>query len=168
MPTRHLAHANIARLRAPLDVPEVGDFVAGLDPVNRLAETSPGFVWRLPSEAGHLGVDAVWADERVLANVSVWEDYASLHDFVYRSAHARFLRNARRWFEPLPGATTVLWWIAAGERPSLDDALARLRLLNRYGPTPRAFSPRRQFDADGRPVRRRSRNVPSAARVPSA
>lgn len=50
---RQLAQANVARLRAPLDDPSMRDFVAALDHVNHLAETSRGFVWRLTTEHGH-------------------------------------------------------------------------------------------------------------------
>jgi len=42
-----LAQINIGRLVAPIDDPRLADFVAHLDPVNRLAEAAPGFVWRL-------------------------------------------------------------------------------------------------------------------------
>lgn len=149
-----LAHANVALLKAPLDAPESRGFAAGLEPMERLATASPGFVWRLEGAGGHLTVDAVWKDRLVLLNVSLWEDYPALHDFVYRSAHVGYLRNARRWFAPLTGTTTVLWWVEDEERPSADSALARLSLLNRYGPSPRAFSLRRQFDSAGVPVRR--------------
>jgi hypothetical protein len=51
--TRHLAQANVARQRAPLDSPEMAGFVVALDPVNRVAEASPGFVWRLRSSEAH-------------------------------------------------------------------------------------------------------------------
>ena len=43
----HLAQANVARPRAPLDAPAMGQFVVALDSVNQLAERSQGFVWRL-------------------------------------------------------------------------------------------------------------------------
>ena|GEM_PF-2175172 len=46
-----LAQINIGRLIAPIDDPLIADFVAGLDPINALAEQSPGFIWRLQSEA---------------------------------------------------------------------------------------------------------------------
>jgi hypothetical protein len=50
---RYLAQANIARQRTPLDSPVMGEFVAALDPVNRIAEQRPGFVWRLRSSEAH-------------------------------------------------------------------------------------------------------------------
>ncbi|MFO7252727.1 MAG: DUF3291 domain-containing protein [Actinomycetes bacterium] len=43
----HLAQLNVARMVAPLDFPVPADFVAALERVNRLAESWPGFVWRL-------------------------------------------------------------------------------------------------------------------------
>jgi Domain of unknown function (DUF3291) len=63
---------------------------------------------------------------------------------------------ASRWFAPTPQPSTALWWVAAGSRPTLDDALRRLTLLRTYGPTPKAFSLRRRFDPQGRPVVRRN------------
>ena len=49
-----LAPLNVARMRAGLDEPAMRGFAAALDPVYRLAEASPGFVWRLRSPEGHL------------------------------------------------------------------------------------------------------------------
>jgi hypothetical protein len=47
MAVHHLAQVNVATLRAPLDGPELAGFVAQLEPINALADHSPGFVWRL-------------------------------------------------------------------------------------------------------------------------
>ena len=46
----HLAQLNIGRLNAPLESPPIADFVAALEPINALADASPGFVWRLQTE----------------------------------------------------------------------------------------------------------------------
>jgi hypothetical protein len=45
-----LAQANIARSKAALDDPLMQGFVEQLEPINRLADNSPGFVWRLQAE----------------------------------------------------------------------------------------------------------------------
>ena len=45
-----LAEINIAELKAPLDSPQLKDFVDNLDRMNALAEASPGFVWRLKGD----------------------------------------------------------------------------------------------------------------------
>ncbi len=48
-----LAQVNIGRLRAPIDHPMIKDFADNLDPINALAEASPGFVWRLTGEGNN-------------------------------------------------------------------------------------------------------------------
>ena len=48
----HVAQINIARLAAPLDSPQLADFVANLQPINAVADASPGFIWRLQAEQG--------------------------------------------------------------------------------------------------------------------
>ena len=39
----HLAQLNVARLRAPLDSPETAEFIALLEPVNKVSDGSTGF-----------------------------------------------------------------------------------------------------------------------------
>jgi hypothetical protein len=147
-----LAQVNVARLLAPLDVPSMQGFVTAISRIDRLAATSPGFVWRSGGPDGH-GVCVQPADGGpVFVNLSTWTDYDALHEFVYRSAHASYLRQRSRWFAPTQQPATALWWVAAGCRPSVDDALRRLRFLRDHGPTPRVFSLRRRFHPDGRPV----------------
>ena len=51
-PHYHVAQVNVARVLAPLDSPALRGFVEGLEPINALADRSPGFVWRLQTEAG--------------------------------------------------------------------------------------------------------------------
>jgi hypothetical protein len=148
--TVRLAQVNVARMRAPLDDPVMRGFVDALAAVNRLAESSPGFVWR---HAEH----EVLSDDvgPFVVNVSVWTDYPPLHEFVYRSAHAGFLRRRAAWFRPTEQPSTALWWVEDGTRPGVADAVRRLQHLRRYGPAPQAFSLRRRFGPTGRPVRAR-------------
>jgi Domain of unknown function (DUF3291) len=151
---RHLAQANIARRRGPLDSPVMRGFVVALDPVNRIAERSPGFVWRLGSSQSHGATTLCDGSFPVIVNLSVWESYEALHAFVYHSPHGAYLRRRARWFEPSPQPSTVLWWVEAGQRPTVEEALRRLRHLRAHGPSPQAFTLRRRFEPDGRPTRR--------------
>ena len=151
----HLAQVNVARLRAPEGSPVVAEFFAAVESINALAESSPGFVWRLAGDAGHT-IPAGSEDDLLIINLSVWEDYPSLHAFVYRTQHNHFLRRRQEWFEPMPDAHTALWWVPEGTHPTVEEALARLDHLRTHGPTPHAFSLLRQYDADGRPTSRRS------------
>ena len=49
-PAHHLAQLNVGRTKAPLDSELLSAFVEALEPVNALADSSPGFVWRLQTE----------------------------------------------------------------------------------------------------------------------
>ena len=129
-------------------------FVVALDPVNRIAECSPGFVWRLGSSQSHGATTLRDGSLPVIVNLSVWESYEALHAFVYHSPHGAYLRRRARWFEPSPQPSTVLWWVEAGQRPTVEEALRRLRHLRAHGPSPQAFTLRRRFEPDGRPTRR--------------
>lgn len=157
-----LAQANAARLRAPLDDPSMREFLAALDPINRLAGSSPGFVWRLATDDCH-GVCVITEDGGpAFLNVSVWQDYESLHAFVYRSRHGRYVRSRARWFVTTRQPSTVLWWTSpTGPPPTVDDATRRLRHLREHGPSPRAFSLRHRFTPAGTPIGR-----PGDGRVP--
>ena len=157
-----LAQVNVSLQRAPMRHRTMAGFVAAFDPVARLAAESPGFVWHHRSDTGHTVLD----DERrpQVVNLTVWRDYPSLHEFVYRSDHGRLLLRRTEWFLPTPQPSTALWWVADGERPTVEQALARLRHLREHGPTPQAFSLRRRFAPDGQPEASSSPSV-SAARA---
>lgn len=141
---------NVAVMRAPLRHRQMKGFAAAFEQVARLAQSSPGFVWHLRPETEPVVRDA---DGDQVVNLSVWRDYPSLHDFVYRGDHAGLLRQRGDWFLPTPQPSTALWWQPDGDRPSLQEALDRLRHLRAHGPTPRAFSLTRQFTPEGAPVR---------------
>jgi len=136
----HLAQVNIGRLRAPIEDPIMEGFRSQLDPINALADHSPGFVWRLQTEEGNAIAIRPFADERMAINMSVWESLAALQQFVYRSAHVGPLRDRKQWFEPIEGPILVLWWVPAGHVPTVAEALERLRHLKEHGPSPDAFT----------------------------
>ncbi len=139
-----LAQLNIAVPKAPLDDPLLADFVANLARINALAEASPGFVWRLQTEEGDATALRPLGDDTII-NMSVWRDADALYSYVYASAHVEIMRRRKEWFERMKEAFVVLWWVPAGHRPSVDEALARLELLRQHGPTPQAFTFRHTF-----------------------
>ena len=150
----HLAQVNIARARAEMTDPLMAEFVANLPEINALADHTPGFVWRLQTEDGDATAVRPYADTRILINLSVWEDVPALGDYVYRSAHAGVMRRRREWFERFERSYVALWWVPAGHRPSVAEAVERLEHLERHGPTPFAFSFREAFGPDGVPLSR--------------
>ena len=157
----HLAQLNIGRLRATVDDPALADFVDNLDPINALADATPGFVWRLQTDEGNAtAIRPIPDDELMAINMSVWETMDALADYVYRSAHTAFLRRRGEWFERLREVYLVLWWIPAGTVPTVDEALARLDHLRTFGPTPEAFTFSRPFPhPDGPAVTADERNT---------
>ena len=142
--SRHLAQINIGRVRAPMDDPLMAGFVAELEPVNALADSSPGFVWRLQTEQGDATAIRPYDDEMILMNMSVWETVEALKTFVYRSHHADVMRHREKWFERL-GIYVALWWIPSGTIPTVSEAKLRLEHLRKYGESSYAFSLKKVF-----------------------
>ncbi|MFC5661431.1 DUF3291 domain-containing protein [Kitasatospora misakiensis] len=139
-PGSHLAQLNLATLRHPIDDPRIAPFVELLDPVNAAADHAPGFVWRLVEDGAADATGLRPAGEHVIVNLSVWETQEALWDFAYRSGHLDVMRRRREWFERHVEADLVLWWVPAGHRPSVEEALERLADLRAHGPSPRAFT----------------------------
>ena len=82
----HLAQLNIATLIEPLESPLLADFVAALDPINALADASPGFVWRLQTDQGDATGIRIADDESLIVNLSTWESLDALVAFVFFAA----------------------------------------------------------------------------------
>ncbi|WP_296270748.1 DUF3291 domain-containing protein [Pseudomonas sp. UBA6323] len=146
MSTYHLAQLNIALMTAPLESPQMADFVANLERINALAESSPGYVWRLQDEAGDATAIRPFGDD-FLVNMSVWQDVQSLSDYVYKSAHTEMLKRRREWFERVEQMHQVLWWVPADHRPSVVEAAERLAHVREHGATEHAFTFRHAFAA---------------------
>jgi Domain of unknown function (DUF3291) len=134
-----LAEVNVARLIAPIDDARIAGFVQMLDPVNRLADASAGFVWRLQSSTGN-ATDIVFADDpRLIVHLSVWESPQALRDFTYASGHLGVFKQRGDWFEKMEQPHYCLWWIPSGSLPTVADAKRRLAHYQTHGPTPYAF-----------------------------
>lgn len=153
-----LAQLNIGIIRGPMDSPIMAEFAANLARINALADSSPGFLWRLQTEAGDATAIRPFEDENMLLNMSVWRDADSLRRFVYRSAHAEILKHRREWFEPIREAILVLWWVPRGHRPGIEEAMERLTLLRTRGATPEAFTFRQTFPAPDAPATEQSQD----------
>jgi len=139
-----LAQLNIASTLAPLESPIMAGFVAELDRINKLAEDSPGFVWRFGADGAEADPAIFGADK--IVNVSVWTSVEALHNYVYRSAHTDIMRQRKQWFKPMDEAYTVLWWVPAGHTPDLTEALERLTELQTRGPSEMAFTFKKRID----------------------
>ncbi len=141
-PGYHLAELNIGRLVAPTDDPRVAEFMAALDRVNGLGKRMPGFVWMMEGsgEPGTGNTDTkLDGDPQFVANLTVWEDAGTLERFVFNTVHRVFLERRAEWFEVMGKMHFVMWWVPAGHRPSLDEALDRLDHCRAKGDSDHAF-----------------------------
>ncbi|NUO99225.1 MAG: DUF3291 domain-containing protein [Nonomuraea sp.] len=137
----HLAELNVAHLRAPIDAPELAEFVALLEPINAVADEAPGFVWRMKeSESDPTATVTHDYGDHLLINFSVWESLETLWNYAYRSAHLDVLRRRREWFLRVAEPYMVMWWIPEGHIPTLAEGMARLERLKAEGPSPAAFT----------------------------
>ena len=151
----HLAQINVGTLVAPQGDPRVQPFFDALDDVNALADAAPGFVWRLQSEGGNATDIQPTPDPLLIVNMSLWTDADALFDFVYRSGHVQQMARRREYFARFDGAYQALWWVPAGHRPSVEEGLSRLWMIDRHGPTSMAFTFKARFpqpDGAGPPV----------------
>ncbi len=148
-PGWHIAQINVARLIAHPEDPAVAGFMGMLDGINAIAEQSDGYIWRLQSDSGNAVDLQPTPDPRFVVNMSVWRDPSSLFEFVYRSAHTPVMARRREWIERMDSAYQALWWVPAGHVPSVDEGLAALWRLDRFGPSPHAFTFKQQFPHPG-------------------
>jgi hypothetical protein len=134
-----LAELNVAELKAPLDSPDLKDFVDNLDRINALAESSPGFVWRLKGD-GNDATSLRPLGDGVIINLSVWRDAQTLSDYVYKTVHVEIMKRRREWFTRMGKMHMAMWWVAEGHEPSVAEAVAKLEHLRQHGSSPAAFT----------------------------
>ncbi len=143
----HLAELNVGRLLAPTDDPRVAEFMGALDRVNGLGKRMPGFVWMMegsgepgPQKSNVGNTEAkIGGDPQYVSNLTVWESVETLENFVWNTVHRAFYERRQEWFEVLGKMHFVMWWVPAGHRPSLEEALARLDHLRAHGDSDHAF-----------------------------
>ena len=139
MSEHHLAQLNIAKMKYPFESPQMAGFVERLDDINALADAAPGFVWRLQLDEDDTTATELFGAD-VIPNMSLWTDLECLRNFAFRSAHREVLARRHEWFAVMAEAYTVLWGVAAGHIPSLEEGARRLEQLRHHGPGPRAFT----------------------------
>lgn len=140
----HLAQLNIAHMQAEEGSDLMADFFDNFDKINGLAESAPGFVWRL-IDSENPDIPNHGFEPHYIVNLSVWDSIESLHNFVYRTEHKDFLRRKSEWFHRMPRAHMVLWWISADQIPTAAQAKNKLEHLQLNGPTEQAFTFRQAF-----------------------
>ena len=142
-----IAQLNVGRARGPMDGPVMADFAARLDEINALAESAPGFVWRLKGDNNNATELHYTDDPMFIVNLTVWRSIDELWAFTYATHHNQLFKRRFEWFERSATPTMTMWWQPAGTIPEIQDALRRLRHLTEHGPTPEAFTFKQRFPA---------------------
>lgn len=132
-------------MRYAPDDPAFADFVEALDPVNASADLSPGFIWRLESDASDSDSLEAFEASGWLVNMSIWETLEDLKRFIRSPRHVAVMRRRAEWFEKVE-VYLCLWWVSDGHIPSFEEAMERLDHLKQRGPSPFAFNFVRTFD----------------------
>src|SRR5690242_9753244 len=136
MSGQHLAQLNIGRLRYEIGDPRMADFKDNLARVNAIADRAEGFVWRLQDDSGNAtSFRPYQGDPRIAINMSVWESVEALERYVWQTVHKRFYGRRTEWFDKFDGPYFVMWWVPAGHRPTIEEAIARLDHLKSHGAT---------------------------------
>lgn len=144
MTNYQLAQINVAHMKYAATAIEMADFMNNLDRINQLAESSPGFQWRLKMDIDAPEILDVFGPG-ILVNMSTWQDISSLHNYVFKTDHLQIMRRRREWFSHPGTPTSVLWWVPASTQPSLTMAKQRLEHLGVHGPSTRAFTFRKAY-----------------------
>ena len=142
----HLAQLNIAEAIASMESPEMADFVANIERINSLAESSPGYIWRLTDDGSDNSYSMqLFESEFIITNMSVWEDRESLFSFVYNSDHVEIFRRRKEWFHKMPRMHMVMWYVNEGHIPTIEEAKERLNYLHKHGESEYAFTFKSKF-----------------------
>ena len=144
--SHQLAQINVATMvGTDMDDPVMQYFKDNLDRINVIAESSPGFVWRLKDESDNATSFDPYDDPKVIINISVWEDVESLKNFTYKSMHKELVRRRKEWFHHPVKMHYALWWVAKGAYPTIDQAITRLDHIQKNGSSPTAFDFKEPF-----------------------
>jgi hypothetical protein len=139
-------------MHGTIDDPVMSGLASRIDEINRLAEESRGFVWRIPdSEISFTQLEVFREDfpgfdpARFFYNLSVWESLEDLRTYTLFTAHAEMIYDRRQWLDSMAGGNVALWWIPEGHRPTIAESVDRLRHVRKSGSTPFAFTLRHSF-----------------------
>ena len=85
---------NWVKLRFSLEYIRMAEFTKSLDKVYQLAESHPGFIWRIPDNQSELQLADIGFDKLISSTVSVWDNLGSLKYILYSSSSTYIYCNA--------------------------------------------------------------------------
>ena len=145
-------------LQGPFGDPKVQGFLDRVPDIFDTADGADGFIDR-----SHLGaegdadrwgeaVSPRFAEGReacAAQTLSVWEGIEAVFVFAYQGVHSEALRRAKLWTEAGDYPNHTAWWVDDDHWPTWTEACERHLHLHENGVTPRAFTLREPYDAEG-------------------
>lgn len=136
-----LAQANYGQWKQNITQELLQEFFDRAAPIMQSAVESGGFVW---SNSGGFYQDpstvAAFDNQLIIFNMTVWQTFEDLKRFVFNQIHTAVMSDRDKWFDKMPNQVSVMWWIKAGEHPTTEQALEKIELINKIGPSPQAFN----------------------------
>ena len=143
-----LAQANYGQWQQDVTRELVQEFYDRAASIMQSAMESGGFVW---SNAGGFYQDATtvaaFDNQLIIFNMTVWQTFEDLKRFVFNQIHTAVMKDRDKWFDKMPTQVSVMWWVKAGEHPTIAQALQKIELINQIGPSAQAFNFANYFDS---------------------
>ena len=105
--------------------------------IQRLAESSPGVIWRELNE--HYPIVGQQLGSDFIVNLSAWVSLDALYAFIFSKSHRRIMTARDHWFTHFGRVLSVVWFANDTPYPTWDEAIDRLEILWQQGPTQDAF-----------------------------
>ena len=112
-------------------------FLDAVPHIQRLAESSPGFIRRALNENDPIVGQRLGSD--FIVNLSAWESLDALYAFSFSKSRRRIMTARDHWFTHVGRALSVTWFANDTPYPTWDEAIDRLEILWHQGQTQDAF-----------------------------
>ncbi len=128
---------NVAQMKYSKNALEMQSFFDAVPHIQRLAESSTGFIWRELNENDPIIGQRLGSD--FIVNLSAWDSLDALYAFVFSQSHRQIMTARDHWFTHVGRALSVAWFANDTPYPTWDEAIDRLEILWQQGPTQDAF-----------------------------
>ena len=96
---------NVAQMKYSKDALEMQSFFDAVPHIQRLAESSPGFIWRELNENYPIIGQRLGSD--FIVNLSAWDSLDALYAYVFSQSHRQIMTARDHWFTHVGRALSV-------------------------------------------------------------
>jgi len=135
----HLAEFNISKLLAPLESPQLRDFVANVDHVNSSAEHNDGLIGRSKDDTRDPVTVISPRPNDNIYTLRVWQSPEQLEHSGWNIVCRKINQRRQKWFRHVKSHCLVKWWVDEGSWPTVAEAKSRLGQFDANGNYDHAF-----------------------------